>query len=145
MAFSITRSLATASAVPLDISDFEPPVPLPACSRSESVCIRRIFAGAIPSRSPTICANGVQWPWPWSCEPVSSVIAPSVSKWMAPSSFTTGAVISRNWPMPRPRSRPRRALSDLRAAKPAQSLSSSALSRMAGKLPQSKVEPEACL
>jgi hypothetical protein len=44
--------------------DFEPPVPPPAMSSSESPCRSRIFSKGMPSLAVRIWASGEAWPWP---------------------------------------------------------------------------------
>ena len=64
---------ASTIAVPVCISDFEPPEPPPAISRSLSPCTSEIFSNGTPSCSLSTCANGVAWPMPKSSVPVVSV------------------------------------------------------------------------
>ena len=70
------------------------------------------------------------------------VTVPSASKRMPPISCEGGAVTSRYWPMPRPRSLPRCRLSARRASNPSQSASASARSSTVGKSPLSYSMPE---
>jgi len=62
--FSITRSAASTMALPDAISDFDPPVPPPATSRSLSPCTSRMAWNGTPSLWCSTCANGDQWPCP---------------------------------------------------------------------------------
>ena len=118
---------ASTIAVPLCISDFEPPLPPPMSSRSLSPCTSVIFSNGMPSFSLNTCANGVAWPMPKSSVPVVIVTVPSALNAMSASSFDGGAVTSRKLPMPRPRSLPRRGFRACGAPKPLPSASSKRL------------------
>ena len=63
-ACSSTARAAAATALPPSCSDREPPVPPPVATRAVSDCTYRIRSMGIPSRSATIIANDVAWPWP---------------------------------------------------------------------------------
>ena len=61
---SITLSPASRKAWLATSADFEPPVPPPTLSWSESPCSRRKWGTGMPSLPPSTWANGVAWPWP---------------------------------------------------------------------------------
>ena len=64
LAFSCTFSAARPTDSPPTASEREPYVPQPNGPWFVSPCSTSTFSGSIPSRSATICAKPVSWPWP---------------------------------------------------------------------------------
>ncbi len=52
------------TALPPSCSDRDPPVPPPRGTTAVSDWTKRIGSSGMPSRSATIIANAVAWPWP---------------------------------------------------------------------------------
>ena len=62
-------------------SDRDPPVPPPLGTAAVSDWTKRMSSIGMPSRSETIMANAVAWPWPWADVPTRMVAVPS--RWIS--------------------------------------------------------------
>ena len=135
--FSMAWSQASTVALPAIMIEREATLGVPAGTSSLSPSTSRTAPGSTPSRLAISGTNVERCPCPIACAPVRNATLPSCSKRRSTASSRIPPATSRKQPMPMPRSLPSRSDAARRAAKPFQSASASARSRMVAKSPLS--------